>query len=147
MSDPTAWGIASGYADYRDQWHAAPASTVAAALAAMGADGPVAPTGHGADNPVWVARVGGTIAVPGRWRLRTEDGAELAVEGSLPPGLAPGYHELVREDDGRRVRLILTPGTCFLPEGLRTWGWAVQLYAARSAASWGMGDLADLRRL
>jgi 4-alpha-glucanotransferase len=27
------------------------------------------------------------------------------------------------------------------------WGWAVQLYAVRSRASWGIGDLADLRRL
>src|SRR6185503_19831680 len=29
----------------------------------------------------------------------------------------------------------------------RQWGWAVQLYALRSHGSWGMGDLADLRRL
>ena len=28
-----------------------------------------------------------------------------------------------------------------------TWGWAVQVYAARSRASWGIGDLADLRTL
>ena len=28
----------------------------------------------------------------------------------------------------------------------RAWGWAVQVYAIRSAASWGIGDLADLRR-
>ena len=28
----------------------------------------------------------------------------------------------------------------------RAWGWAVQLYAARSKDSWGIGDLADLRR-
>jgi 4-alpha-glucanotransferase len=36
---------------------------------------------------------------------------------------------------------------CYLPGGLRTWGWAVQLYALRSRASWGMGDLTDLRTL
>ena len=29
----------------------------------------------------------------------------------------------------------------------RQWGWVAQLYAARSAESWGIGDLADLRRL
>lgn len=29
----------------------------------------------------------------------------------------------------------------------KAWGWAVQLYAVRSAQSWGIGDLADLRRL
>ncbi len=28
----------------------------------------------------------------------------------------------------------------------RTWGWAIQLYALRSRNSWGIGDLADLRR-
>jgi 4-alpha-glucanotransferase len=28
----------------------------------------------------------------------------------------------------------------------RVWGWAVQLYALRSRDSWGIGDLADLRR-
>ena len=39
------------------------------------------------------------------------------------------------------------PLKCFFPSGLRTWGWAVQLYAARSRASWGIGDLGDLRSL
>src|ERR1700686_3232533 len=40
-----------------------------------------------------------------------------------------------------------------LPEGKsepppsRAWGWAAQIYAARSRESWGIGDLADLRRL
>jgi 4-alpha-glucanotransferase len=29
----------------------------------------------------------------------------------------------------------------------RAWGWAVQLYAVRSKDSWGIGDMADLRRL
>ena len=28
----------------------------------------------------------------------------------------------------------------------RVWGWAIQLYALRSRASWGIGDLSDLRR-
>jgi 4-alpha-glucanotransferase len=41
----------------------------------------------------------------------------------------------------------VSPGACYLPERLRIWGWAVQLYALRSAASWGMGDFADLREL
>ena len=49
--------------------------------------------------------------------------------------------------DGTAARLIVAPATCFLPESLRVWGWAIQLYAARSRRSWGIGDLADLRRL
>ena len=37
--------------------------------------------------------------------------------------------------------------TCTDPPRDRIWGLAVQLYAARSRASWGIGDLADLRTL
>ncbi len=33
------------------------------------------------------------------------------------------------------------------PAPVRTWGWMIQLYAVRSAASWGMGDYADLAEL
>ncbi len=36
---------------------------------------------------------------------------------------------------------------CQPPPSRRAWGWAVQLYSVRSAESWGLGDLADLRRL
>jgi 4-alpha-glucanotransferase len=46
---------------------------------------------------------------------------------------------------GRRARLGAAE-RCPLP-GERAWGWAVQLYAARSSGSWGIGDLADLREL
>ncbi|HEY3189005.1 MAG TPA: 4-alpha-glucanotransferase, partial [Solirubrobacteraceae bacterium] len=41
----------------------------------------------------------------------------------------------------------VAPRRCHLPEGTRIWGWAAQLYAARSTESWGVGDLGDLRRL
>jgi 4-alpha-glucanotransferase len=34
--------------------------------------------------------------------------------------------------------------TTALPEVPRTWGWMLQLYGLRSAASWGVGDFADL---
>jgi 4-alpha-glucanotransferase len=40
----------------------------------------------------------------------------------------------------------LPPDSC-APPPERAWGWAVQLYAVRSRESWGVGDLADLRRL
>ncbi|MGH3427634.1 MAG: 4-alpha-glucanotransferase, partial [Mycobacteriales bacterium] len=39
--------------------------------------------------------------------------------------------------------MVVTPPA--LPEPPRTWGWMLQLYALRSAGSWGIGDLADLR--
>jgi len=40
---------------------------------------------------------------------------------------------------------VAPDGRCTPPPG-RAWGWAIQLYAARSKDSWGIGDLADLRR-
>lgn len=43
----------------------------------------------------------------------------------------------------RRPKLPNDP--CF-PAPDRAWGWAIQLYALRSRHSWGVGDLADLRR-
>ena len=77
--------------------------------------------------------------------LVLEDGSEIGVADTLPPDLPIGYHSL-RSRGGQRA-LIVHPGRCHEALGPRRWGLAVQLYAARSRASWGMGDLADLRRL
>ena len=60
---------------------------------------------------------------------------------------------VVREGDpraeGRPIGeydgLLVAPRRCPTPP--MSWGWMVQLYAARSRCSWGMGDLADLARL
>ena len=43
--------------------------------------------------------------------------------------------------------LLIGPGACHLPTDLRAWGWVVQLPTTRSRASWGIGDLRDLRQL
>src|SRR4029079_14127066 len=40
----------------------------------------------------------------------------------------------------------VAPRRCHLPPGLRIWAWAVQMYAARSGRSWGIGDFRDLSR-
>ncbi|MGZ4524560.1 MAG: 4-alpha-glucanotransferase, partial [Mycobacteriaceae bacterium] len=75
--------------------------------------------------------------------LVCEDGSALHVGGAAPH-LPLGYHEL-RPTDGPSRRLIVSPGRCHRPSELREWGFAVQLYAARSRDSWGTGDLASLR--
>ncbi|MGH9311378.1 MAG: 4-alpha-glucanotransferase [Vicinamibacterales bacterium] len=88
----------------------------------------------------------GEMLEVGRAELVLEDGTSLSVDRRLPRGLPAGYHRIQR----RRAspsRLIVAPATCFMPESFRTWGWAIQLYAARSRRSWGIGDLGDLRRL
>jgi 4-alpha-glucanotransferase len=73
--------------------------------------------------------------------LTDEDGAEMPVQGALPGDLAPGWYSLASGQ--QHTTVLVAPPT--LPEPPRTWGWMLQLYALRSAQSWGMGDLADLR--
>jgi 4-alpha-glucanotransferase len=50
-------------------------------------------------------------------------------------------------DHPPRVRRRAIPPARSEPPPSRAWGWAAQIYAARSRESWGIGDLADLRRL
>src|SRR5262249_19057227 len=78
--------------------------------------------------------------------LRLEDGTTKVVDRRLPADVPHGYHQIKRRG-ARAGRLIVAPFACHLPADLRGWGWAVQLYASRSRQSWGIGDLADLRRL
>jgi 4-alpha-glucanotransferase len=86
-------------------------------------------------------------AVAGAAELVLDDGTVLRADDGFPPDLPLGYHVL-RPLDGRPARqLIVAPARCHLPEGLRAWGWAIQLYALRSRDSWGIGDLVDLRAL
>ena len=84
------------------------------------------------------------LAVSGM--LRDEDGAERPVRGSLPADLLPGWYSLWADPGhgGEQPTTVLVTPTA-LPEPPRTWGWMLQLYALRSAGSWGLGDLADLR--
>lgn len=77
--------------------------------------------------------------------LSVEHGGQIRIAEQLPADLACGYHQLA-SDDGEARLVIVTPGVCHIPQTDR-WGWAAQLYASRSHKSWGMGDLADLRRL
>ena len=96
-------------------------------------------------SPTIIVRPGERPDV-GRGELELEDGPTVTVDGRLPADLPLGYHRLCASDGSSR-RVIATPGRCHLPQGWRAWGWAAQLYAARSTASWGIGDFGDLARL
>jgi 4-alpha-glucanotransferase len=98
---------------------------------------------EGAEASVVVAAPGAQLARAGA--VVTEDGDDLGHLTRLPDDLPFGYHRLRRGTDEQL--LLVAPARCALPPDLRTWGWAVQLYAVRSRGSWGIGDLADLRRL
>lgn len=86
------------------------------------------------------------VATPGRHHpelygvLEMEDGFKMDVDGTLP-SYAVGYHHLVNRAGERRF-VIAAPE--YMPQPKRTWGWAVQLYAARTSRSWGIGDFTDL---
>jgi 4-alpha-glucanotransferase len=140
-TDP--WAIDDGYYDALGVWRDTSASTHRAIVEAMGAD-PDAPPPT-ATPPVLVLRERETGAIVARGELALEDGRTVTADGTLPADIPLGYHEL--RSDGTRTRVIVVPPRCHLPEGVRIWGWAAQLYATRSRESWGIGDLADLRRL
>ncbi len=144
--DPGPWGIDAGYWDASGSWQQPAPSSLEAVAAAMGA-GPGQPHPPPIDVPLWCVRRGEVHRLQSPCAVVLEDGTDLGVLTALPPDVPLGYHELRAGDGGPATRLVVSPGRCHLGEDLHTWGWAVQLYAARSRASWGIGDLADLRRL
>jgi 4-alpha-glucanotransferase len=140
QADPGVWGVSTGYHDFRGDWHAAPSESIAAILRAMGA-GPSRPPAP----EVVTVRLDRPRPDIGAGRILAEDGATIDIDGPLPPDLPTGYHQFVPHGGGPSS-LIVSPGRLVGPGG-RQWGFATQLYATRSTASWGIGDLADLRRL
>jgi len=126
------------YVDALGQRHRPPRATIEVITKAMAG----APSGH---DRVVVVR-GGTRPTLGPAEIRLEDGTTAHVDRRLPPDFPHGYHQILRKG-APEARLIVAPYECYLPDDFRTWGWAIQLYAARSRKSWAIGDLDDLRRL
>jgi 4-alpha-glucanotransferase len=143
-TDP--WGIDDGYWDASGHWHPTSPETMTALREVMGS-GDAADVPPGEDAGVWVVQVGRAEPLLGACELALEDGSEMRADGALPPDLPIGYHELRPLAGGPATRLIVAPGRCHLPAELRTWLFTVQLPGCRSAGSWGIGDLADLRSL
>ncbi len=155
-----AYGIDTEYWDWQGQHRTVPDTTLVAVLGAMDvdtstpqrrADALAARTSPDARAlpPCLVLRVGQRHALPSPGHVEFEDGTTRPVAGALPADLPLGYHRLV-PDVGAAVPLIVTPPRLELPSALQEspgWGLAVQLYSVRSRASWGVGDLADLRTL
>lgn len=138
-----AWGVDTVWRDTEQRVHEVPTATLEAILDALGAG---AGTGPSVEGPL-VVRRGRSRRLEGARAVRLEDGGELSVaDGRLPADLPLGYHRVVHADGRERV-LVVSPGRCHVPAGLRTWGLAVQLYSLHSAQSWGIGDLGDLGEL
>ncbi len=141
-SRTNAWGIDSGYEDALGAWHETSPKAIQAVLEAM--DVGDAPEGTGT---LIVMQEGERRKLSAPAVIRLENGETMEALESIPAGLPSGYHQVLFEEESDPVKLIVSPGQCYLPAELRTWGWAVQLYAARSRASWGIGDFADLQKL
>lgn len=139
------WGIDDGYEDAMGRQQETPEATRSAILTAMGVD--PANVSPPARIPVRVVQHGQAMLLEKPAELKLEDATVLQVNKTLPPDLPLGYHELRPLTGGPTVHIIVSPNGCYLPVDRRIWGWAVQLYALRSAESWGIGDLVDLRRL
>ena len=134
-----AWGISHTWLDDDEVEQHPSAQTVDALRAVIGEP----PTDLEQRAPL-VIRTQDRVELPAG-EVVCEDGQVIAVGGPATE-LPLGYHEL-RPETGPVRRLIVSPGRCHQPENLREWGVAVQLYAARSRDSWGIGDLADLRSI
>ncbi|HEV7870715.1 MAG TPA: 4-alpha-glucanotransferase [Modestobacter sp.] len=135
-----AWGIDASWLDALDEEHTVAPATIDRLREVIGT-----PPDDLLERAPIVARPGDPLEVDAA-DVECEDGQTRHVDGELPEDFPLGYHRL-RTPDGRERRLIVSPGRCWLPEGWRGWGWAVQLYATRGRASWGIGDLGDLRTL
>lgn len=141
------WGVDLAYEDALGQWHEVSPETERSILAAMGVDRSDATGGDERRELVLVLHDDEERSVDGSGTLRLESGASRHVTGRLPTGLPHGYHQLELNGAAQPIPVIVAPRHCFLPPDLKTWGWSVQLYAARSRASWGIGDFYDLRQL
>jgi 4-alpha-glucanotransferase len=84
------------------------------------------------------------VCTPGRYHPKLfgtivkESGRTCRAAGYINEA---GYYTLLLDGGGRRF-VIAAPEHLRTPD--RGWGWQVQLYSARSAYSWGIGDFRDL---
>ncbi len=141
------FGIDDSYHDARGVKHDLSRATRAALQAAMGIEPETAAPPRTSPTPCASCCRAATarwLPAPPTWYSKTA--ARARSDGALPEDLPFGYHRLYPRGGGETL-LVVSPGRCHLPDDLRAWGFAAQLYAARSRSSWGIGDLADLARL
>ncbi|PRY31524.1 4-alpha-glucanotransferase [Pseudosporangium ferrugineum] len=147
-----AHGVATWYEDWHRERRDVAAESVAGVLGLLGVDASTPESVRRELAAVRTAReqhrLPGTVVVregeqrplPGAGTIVLEDGTSREVT-AVPDDLPLGWHRL--RTGGQDVTLVVVPPR--LPEPPETWGWMLQLYALHSDASWGMGDLGDLR--
>jgi len=127
-------GVAEGYINAAGAYVSTPTATLALVSGDFDLDAP-----NGAGAPL--------ICTPGRYHpdlfgtVIMENGHTYRAVGFVNQA---GYH-ILYTDTGLRRLVIAAPEQLHTPG--RSWGWQVQLYAARSRDSWGIGDFRDLAQI
>lgn len=138
---PDAWGIEPGYIDALGRRRDTPPEVRSVLRESMGSTAP-------GSHPLLLVPQGRALPWSEPGKLILEDGSETVIDAILPADLPGGFHRFIPSQGGTRSRRILVhPDRCPDTPSRRGWGWTVQLYSLRSESSWGIGDLADLRRL
>jgi 4-alpha-glucanotransferase len=132
------WGVQRDWIDADEQPQRVPEATVRRMHEAISE-----PPADLEERAPVVTRPGRSTGLAGD--VACEDGSHRRLDDVVPDDFPLGYHDLTT-DAGVTRRLIVSPGRCWLPEQ-QSWGWSVQLYAALSGGSQGIGDLADLRTI
>jgi 4-alpha-glucanotransferase len=122
--------VRTSYTDMTGAVCAAPQATVDAAIRALGPD---------RELPFPIVCEPGQPCEALTGHLTASDGTQWHVDNGIAP--PAGYYDLWTGEGQRRLVISAPP---LLPQPARGWGWAVQLYAARSRRSWGIGDFRDL---
>ncbi len=147
-----AYGVATSYENWEQREVAVDDDVVIAVLAQFDIDASTpesvvaalaavrAVRESGALPPTVVKRVSATLELSSPAVVELEDGSALELDSVLPPDLPLGWHRLVVGEQSSVLAVV--PDR--LPEVPPAWGWMLQLYALRSADSWGMGDFGDL---
>ena len=138
------FGIARHYEDAHGVLKNASRATRATLQAAMGLDKELLAK---AKARVRFVSEGEAASFATSGEILLEDGTTRPIKSGEPVTLPLGYHDFVSRRKASTVRVIVAPRACPAPPHMRAWGWAVQLFAARSTQSWGIGDLGDLRTL
>jgi 4-alpha-glucanotransferase len=152
-------GVSTSFDDWQGRTVEVPRDAIAEVLAAMG----VAADGADTSTPLprcVVLREGeervlmaSAATEVSEITLQLEDGGSRTLAAlRLPNDLPLGYHTLTVRVGNEPVEtsVVVTPRWLGVPATVGegpAWGFAVQLYSARSRGSWGVGDLADLGAL
>ena len=106
------WGIDASWLDALDEEHSVAQATIDRLREVIGT-----PPADLEERAPIVARPGDALEVD-EADVVCEDGEVRHIDGELPADFPLGYHWL-QSAEGRRRRLIVSPGRCWLPDGPR----------------------------